>query len=267
MYSLAVTAFQEMSKGRRYGGGILKTIAPAQEHPAISEIIIIDDASEDFDDLAVILQDQPKVLLYHNETNRGVFGNKLEAIAQATNDWVITCDSDNVMDAAYLNRITQEKLSPDTWYCASFAKPKFDYRQLVGKYNLASLSKVQRHKIFRCFFNTGNQTVHRSSFMQVFEKYRNQRADLILPNYLSLQRTERDTHYWRLVFDALDSFVFNHQWILTGNNLNIMSGLEYDHHYTTGDEGNYIRSPEEKNRLGQILYALLTTQISGANND
>ncbi len=262
MLSFVVTAFNEMSEGRLRGKRILDCIRPAQEHDAIKEIVVVDDASKDFNGLLEILRGQSKVRLHQNKTNRGVFGNKLEAIACANYDWVITCDSDNVMSRDYLKQIIYTDRNWQTWYCASFARPKFDYRKLAGTYNLKTLSRIINHPVFPCFFNTGNQVVQRTAFMQVFEQYRGKRADLMMPNYLNLTEKDRQTHYWRLVFDACDSFLLNYHWILAGNKIEVVEGLEYDHYYATGDEGNYSRSPDEKGKLGNILLAELKKVIA-----
>ncbi len=263
-HSFVVTAFDEMAPRRGGGQRLLECIRPAQSHPAIGEVVIVDDGSDDYAGLEDLLDGQDKVRLCRNDTNRGVFGNKLEAIAQADNDWVITCDSDNVMNAKYLDKVTSMPKNWKTWYCSSFAKPRFDYRHLVGDYDLAGLSAIVRHEIFRCFFNTGNQVVQQVAFMSTFGRYRDVRADLAMPNYLDLPSEERETHYWRMVFDACDSFLFNMEWVLDGNRIAIVGGLEYDHRYAVGDEGNYARSPGEKASLGEILYKKLLGKIQGA---
>lgn len=265
MHSFVITAFDEMTPRRGNGQRILNCIRPAQSHPQIDEIVIVDDGSEDYSSLQELLEGQEKVRLCRNQTNRGVFGNKLEAIAQASHDWVITCDSDNTMSVQYLNKITSMPKNWQTWYCPSFAKPRFDYRCLAGKYDLKGLSRVIDNQIFRCFFNTGNQVVQQIAFMQVFAKYRDKRADLLMPNYLNIPEEKRETHYWRMVFDACDSFIFNMEWVFSGNQLAIVSGLEYDHRYATGDEGNYARSPDEKAQLGEILVTLLRSRIERDN--
>jgi len=261
MYTLAVTAFDEMTSRRDYGKKLLRCIRPAQSHEAISQIVVVDDGSENFAGLQRLLDKEPKVSLYRNISNRGVFGNKIEAIARACEDWVINCDSDNVMDQHYLDRITTLSKEQNTWYSSSFARPQFDYRDLAGSYNVISLKKIVNHRIFACFFNTGNQTVHRDSFLDVFEKYRDRRADLMMPNYLNLPEKNREEHYWRLVFDACDSFIFNMNWILFGGNIAVVNDLEYDHYFTTGEEGNYGRSPQEKSDLENILLRRLKEKV------
>lgn len=263
MISFAVTAFNEMSPGRLGGRRILACIAPAETHPLIDEIVVVDDGSENFAGLEALLSSHPKVRLYQNIPNRGVFGNKIEAVARSSGDWVITCDSDNVMDAAYIDRIVPMVSNPFCWYCPSFARPNFDYRHLVGTYNLAQIGTMLDKPLVACCLNTGNQTVHRPTFLEVFGPYRGNRADLMMPNWLKLPESEREKHYWRLVFDANDSFILNFYWLLAGNQLTITEGMEYEHYYASGPEGNYTRSPIEKEHLGMLLLTELRNASHG----
>lgn len=253
MISFAVTAFNEMSPGRLNGCRLMACIGPAEQHPQIDEIVVVDDGSNDFPQLASVLCGHPKVRLFQNVPNRGVFGNKIEAVARCRGEWVITCDSDNVMSPAFLDRVIREATDWHTWYCPSFARPNFDYRHLVGLYTANNIGPMLDKPLAACAVNTGNQTVHRQTFMEVFEQYRGNRADLMLPNWLGLPEEEREKHYWRLVFDANDSCILNMLWLQAGKTLAILEGLEYEHYYASGPEGNYTRSPIEKEKLGVIL--------------
>lgn len=261
--SFAVTAYRETLRPQNRPR-ILECLQAAQAHEAIEEIVVVDDGSPDYEQLAELLDGQPKVILYRNRTNRGVFGNKLEAIARATNDWVITCDSDNVMGADFLDWIVRTDRRPDTWYCPSFARPDFDYRALVGDRDIASITHVASHPMFRCCMNTGNQTVHRGAFMDVFGQYRDKRADIMMPNWLGLVPHVREEHHWRLVFDACDSFIFNLTWLMAGNRMCIGEGLEYQHYRTSDPESNYARAPASKSQLEAKLFETLQTETHGA---
>lgn len=261
MLSFAVTAYEEMSDVRQHGARLLRAISAAQAHESIDEVVIVDDGSSDGDQLEAFLNGQPKVRFYRNDENRGVFGNKLEAIARSTGDWVITCDSDNTMDRTFLDQVLaliSTEQDPDVWYLPSFAKPNFDYRSMQGAYDLAVSEALLRMPLGECLMNTGNQTVHREAFMEVFGQFRGQRFDLMLPNYLGLVLPEREQKHWRLVWDACDSFIFNMEWLLDYGYLRVVEGLEYDHYYTSGPESNYARAPVEKEQLNKKLVAALT---------
>ena len=253
MTSFAVTAYNEMSAAQLHGQRLLDCIRPAQNHPAISEIVVVDDGSEDFEQLADLLRREPKVTFHHNPVNRGVFGNKIEAIARAAGPWVITCDSDNLMKADFIDKILAMPLEPHTWYCPSFARTHFDYRSLIGKYDLSTIGQILDRPMGACCLNTGNQIVCRETFMGVFGKYRGQRADLMMPNWLNIPESEREKRYWRLVFDACDSFILNMEWLTAGNRMHVVEGLEYDHYYGEGEESNYARAPKQKTVLNDKL--------------
>lgn len=254
--SFAVTAYEETSPERQHGQCILSCIQPAIEHHSISEIVIVDDASKDQIKLTDLLFDKPKVQLYYQQHNQSVFGNKLEAIYQAKSEWVITCDSDNLMDSIYLSIAANEinNASTDTWYCPSYAKPNFDYRDIIGTYTIQSIYNILNKPVSAYFINTGNQIVHRDSFLAIFERFRGRRFDLEMPNWLGDKIRHTEMH--RQAWNGVDSFVFNWQWLLAGNHLKIVSGLEYDHAVTRG-LGNFARAPKEKGLLSRQLIAQL----------
>jgi len=254
MFTFAVTAYQEMSATRLQGQRLLQCIQAAQEHEAITEIVIVDDGSDDYPELVSLLQEERKVRLYRNAENLGVFTNKVEAILRATNPWVITCDSDNVMDAQYLDRAVAVATEPNVWYCPSFAKPHFDYRELLGVYDLDSITEFLTRQISHCAVNTGNQIVHRESFAKVFGKFRGvKRFDLLLENYLGV--ADREDEKWHQVYGANDSFILVKLWLEAGHCISITSGLEYDHlvHRNNREASNYDRAPIEKCYLSTAL--------------
>lgn len=252
MLSLAVTAYREISL-RGGGSQLLQCIKAAQQHDAISEIAIVDDHSDDFERLRTLLSRRPKVRLYQNDRNLGVFRNKLQAIARCKSEWVITCDSDNTMNPAYIDAVVAAERVASEWLCPCFAKPKFDYRNLTGRYNLKTIWKIMRAPIFACCFNTGNQVVHRESFMDVFGRYQTERAELSLPNYLGVPEEDRGSLHNRLIFDACDSYFYNTEWLRAGNSVWIHPELRYDHYYAAGPEGNYMRAPRAKLELATAM--------------
>lgn len=259
MLSLSITAYEETGSPSRYGQGILKCIRPAQEHDAVDEIVVVDDGSADFGKLLELLGDQPKVKLFHNRQNLGVFTNKIEAVARAGNEWVVTCDSDNIMEKSYLDQVVQMQKDPDTWYCPSFAKPRFDYRKLVGTYDRGSVAELLGRPLALCAINTGNQVVHRDSFMTVFGKYLgHKRFDLMLPNYLDLPEAEREEERWWLAYGANDSCILNMLWMFNAGRICLVPGLEYDHYISEDPQGsNFERAPAEKGRVTMKLVEIL----------
>ena len=266
-FSFAVTAFNEMTEGREFGQRLLAALSAPQAHRAIDEIVVVDDCSDDFRELEELLEDAAKVRLCQNKANRGVFGNKLEAIAQCVGEWVITCDSDNQMTEDFIDRIVETANDPIVWHCPSFARPNFDYRELIGLWGLADVADLVDRRNFGSCFNTGNQTVHREAFLEIFGEYRDKRFDLMMPNYLDLAEDERRAPRTRLIWDACDSFVYNMEWLLAGGMVWIQPMLEYLHHFSTGPDSNYSRAPREKERLAAILAEKLRVHSIEAKTD
>lgn len=260
MFTFAVTAYQEMTPQRLHGQRLLRCLQAAIHHPHVSEIVVVDDCSNDYTGLEGKVAHLPKVHLYHNPVNYGVFGNKVEAVARATNDWVITCDSDNLMDAGFIDHVCSLlPLHCGTWYQPSFARPDFDYRKLTGLWSLASVYELLAKPLADCCLNTGNQVVHRPRFLEVLGRYRGQRFDLMMPNWLDVPPEQRQTEHWRQVYNAADSFILNMEWLCAdnGHRFFVVPGLEYDHYRATTNEGNYVRAPKEKVRLAEYLHGEL----------
>ena len=269
MLSFCVTAYNEFTEPQQHGKRLLKCISAAVEHPMIDEIVIVNDGPDGADELATMLDHVPKVEFFRNESRMGVFCNKIEAVARCTNDWVITSDSDNFMGQDYLNVLFNGDLlaSRLVWYASSFARPQFDYRGLCGYWDIDNIRNGYHDSpdvcgkdffstpIAACLVNTGNQTVHRSTFMEVFEKFRGvRRFDLMLPNYMNLSNEERQSEDWHLIYGACDSILLNIEWFKNNGILRIRGGLEYDHAVHVDKSGsNYDRAPAQKEQLAAVL--------------
>ncbi len=74
-----------------------------------------------------------------------------------------------------------------------------------------------------------------------------------MPNLCNLDDETRKTLDWRLVWDACDSFILNFEWLKAGKRLCVVPGMEYDHRIDTGQLSNFVRSPDEKSALGEML--------------
>lgn len=258
--SFAVTAFNEMTEPQKFGQRLLHCISAAQKHPAIGEIVIVNDGPDGAEDLATLLDGIPKVEFFRNESRMGVFTNKVEAVARCKNDWVITSDSDNFFDTEYIDQVIGSLGSQCVWHAASFAKPQFDYRGLCGYWNIHNIAdRFFDTSIAACAINTGNQTVHRAAFMEVFDKFRGvRRFDLMLPNYMGLSEEERQLEDWHLAYGACDSILINVEWFKNCSGgvgiLCIHEGLEYDHAVHIDKSGsNYDRAPALKEDLAAVL--------------
>jgi glycosyltransferase involved in cell wall biosynthesis len=166
-----------------------ESYAQVIDDPRISEIIIVDDSStepgikEKVNSLA-----GGKVKVFHQAQNRGMSMNKRDAIAYASNPWVIIFDSDNVIGVDYLDAFYEftsggyvfEEFSKIASiekfiFCPDFAKPEFDYRAFkIGNGGIGMKSGIYArrecaHEIkndsFNCLLNTCNYIVNRDFYL------------------------------------------------------------------------------------------------------
>jgi glycosyltransferase involved in cell wall biosynthesis len=252
-FSMAVTAYQESERGTF--SWIKEAIAPAVESPHVAEIVISDDASDDYDGLKHALTNIPKVRLIRNETNRGVFGNKLEAILSCESEWVLNWDSDNLLSLEYIDLLVRASvpLAPELLYCPSYGRPALDYRNVVGIWWLMDVESLSKAPQFGCLVNTGGWLVNRARFASIFERYRGMRFDLMQRNYLNV--ADRSDLWHRRAYDAVDSFFYMKEWWLSGGRVFIVPGLEYEHR--VGFKSSWQRAPPEKDLLPAFYLAEL----------
>ncbi len=247
MISFAITAHEESQKGDYTW--IHNCVKTASAIPEVSEIVVLDDCSSDFSGLQRAIGVFPKVSLWRNHKNLGVLGNKLEAISKCQNDWVQLCDSDDEMTQEHFDKLLSLRpWKTDTLYCNSWGKPRFDYRSLVGSYQLPDYLKILPNKWTGCQINTGNHFLHRETFEKLFHAYEIERLTTLRSQF-GTERVDTDWAYWRRVHDGADSAFYNTRWLLAGNRLEIVAGLEYQHRYNATPTGAYHASPPEKEVL------------------
>jgi len=263
--SLCVTAYRESVRGGC--GWILECIEAACNSTFIDEIVVVNDGTLDFPELASALRDIPKLRFVQNPKRLHVFGNKLESVWQATTDWVLMCDSDNIMDEAYyVNLLKIRPWQDDVWYAASRANPIFDYRAFVGTWDIKSLvdSVTLDYKMFWCMVNTGNQFVHRNTFLSVFGHLRGTRFDLTQPDYFGVD--DRRDEKWFLTYGANDSFFMLKEWMLSGNRICVVDGLEYGHRMGDKITSNYERGPDEKSMIPPAYFMEMRDFVDGESH-
>lgn len=240
MFTFAVTAFEEMSLRRGRGLYLRRCLSAAISHLMIDEIIVSNDSPADAEELEELLTGMPKVRLVHQRENVGAFCNKFDAIAAASNNWVIFCDSDNQMGRDCLDSVTFAVGDPRRLYCPSYARPTFDYRDflkhpaVLTRYDIHQLSL---HPMFQALLNTGNWTVHRDLFVSTFEAARHSSPSkrVRVPN-LPLHLTG-DTLATRLIWDANEAATYNYGWLSAGFMMNMVAGMEYYHQSGGGGDG------------------------------
>ena len=171
----------------------------------IKEIVISDDNSTDgsYEALCEYYLSNDKVFVFQNYDRLKVHGNKMRSIVNASSDWCILFDSDNIITPAYLDKIYEQNWHNDTILQPSFAKPHFDYRSLVGLYNAENTKHHIHRPLFDCMLNTQNFFVNRHFYLKVWEE--------------------------QLDINGADSIFFNYLWLKNGGKINLVEGLEYEH--------------------------------------
>jgi glycosyltransferase involved in cell wall biosynthesis len=187
--------------------------------PNISEVIVCDDASTDYKQLAEIKFDNNhKLKLYLNDVNLGASKNKIKTVSLATSEWVLLLDSDNNISdetLGYLRNyeITDSKivLSP------SFAKPCFDYTKI--KSELAIEDWKNMSNVESIFWNTGNYLVNKTLYEEAEKLVLESKVDpgpydVVYINYFICK-------FLSGIFRILPEFQYNHTvnndgiWITT----------------------------------------------------
>lgn len=208
----------------------IEAFAQVLDDQRVDEIVIADDCSTDdsYEQLQSYIEHIQSTLVYttielfRNEANQDCYWNKRIAIEHCTNDWAILLDSDNIIDKSYLDKLFEiPEWKADTIYTPSFARPHFDFQPFAGV------------------------TIHRNNVAQLMSKFSNMEVCLNAANYF-VNREE-----YLLCFDGSkdpvtsDSIFTCYNWLHSGNQIHVVSGLEYEHrvghpsHYTT----NVSRTP------------------------
>lgn len=226
--SLAVTTYREFLPGKN-PKKLQSTLTYAEGEPVISEIVVRDDGSDDFDKLAELVAPFSKVRLHRNAHNMGILVNKIRSVLDCQNERVIMFDSDNVLGRDYVRHHTSWKQG-NVIYCAQFARPAFDFSSFVSHpVTAASLAAALRFPQAACFLNTANFVVPRKMFEQVFGQWKDvENWPLLVPDYFSWPGRETDAAY-RSAVQAVDSAFLVSRWLLAGGVLETVPAMAYDH--------------------------------------
>ncbi len=247
MISVAVTAYNESQRGK--GEWILACLKSVSAPDLVTEVVVVDDCSDDWPWLKELLQDKPKVKLFRNDCNLGVYRNKLRSIELCTSEWVQICDSDDTMEDAHFKRLSELSRDTKTLYCNSFGHTEFDFRELVGRHDLKAYIGLAGNNLFGCLFNHGNHFLHRSTFLSVLADADPTRRLLQAP-----QKDADDSTYVRRAHDGADSAFYNSRWLLAGNVMEIVPGLEYNHRHHQDSTSAYAAAPPEKELLPPLYF-------------
>lgn len=182
--------------------------------PRIDEIVISDDGSDMkiYESIRDKCSQHNKIKLIRNDVNQEAYINKKIAIENASNDWCILFDSDNVLDTAYIDRLYKlDKWDENTAYCPDFAKPSFDYT----RYAKHTITKANVHTYafkpaFACLINTMNYFINRNTYLFVWK-------------HATIKETK-----------SSDAIFFNHLWLTFDKKLYVVDNLSYFHRIHSG---------------------------------
>lgn len=209
---------------------LYESFAQVLEDPRISEVVIVDDASEylTYEEIVIKFEGHSKVKIFRNDKNFDCYRNKREAVSKATNDLVILLDSDNIITPEYMDSFVDRDISGglmmagfrSTILQPSFAKPHFDFRQFEG----AEITRKNVHQYmhvtnFETMLNACNFVMHRDEYLRV----------------------------WDGSIDPVtsDSIYFNYKWIEAGNSIYVVPNMHYTHRVHDGShyKNNNKRTP------------------------
>jgi glycosyltransferase involved in cell wall biosynthesis len=158
----------------------------------ISEVVISDDCSTDgsIEKLRQHFLYHPKIKLFSNLVNVGVYHNKKRAIELASNPWCILFDSDNIISEKYIDTIFNiPKWEENVAYCPDFAKDQLDYQHFAGvKITNQNAGNYIDQRNGGSLFNTLNYFCNRDFFLKIYDSTANPiAADSIMYNFLYLK--------------------------------------------------------------------------------
>lgn len=158
--SLCITTFN------RYDTFLKKNLPKFLESPYISEIVIVDDASDDY--VKLINEygiNHPIIKIYKQPYNVGGFKNKIYTTSLATKEWICLLDSDNYIDERYFKPLFEEwhknGIHRDYIYTASKALPLF----ILNNENIKVIGKDEWNRLMPpkdWFINLGNFVFHKT---------------------------------------------------------------------------------------------------------
>ena len=213
------------------GALIYRPLFNLLRHPAVAEIVIVDDGSEisQFEALERTVSEIDKtgrVKIHRREQNHGALRTKLECAERAALEWVLILDSDNTAFQHYLNRLALiEAPSADVIYCASWAYPRFPFHELekirIGFDEAADLTKsgVLRRVYL---INDGNYLVHRETYVRSVSAI------------------------GRIASDVADVMLVNYHWLSHGGHIEVLPATAYYHRVHEGSFWNTTQNESRK---------------------
>jgi len=200
------------------------------DHPAVAEVVIVDDGSATaqysaLEHAVAKIPGRERIRLHRRENNCGALVSKGEAVERAASDWVLVLDSDNTAFRGYLNSFAaMQEPSADSFFCAAWAFPFFAFHALEGcRLDLPACAQATRSGLLRSTYilNDGNYFVPREKYVSIVQ---------------SLAGTGRD---------GADVMLVNYRWMTCGGAIEVLPGTSYVHRL---DPGSLYKSTEGESR-------------------
>jgi glycosyltransferase involved in cell wall biosynthesis len=196
------------------GFSIARPLRNLLNHPAVEEVVIVDDGSRESEYEALqeqvrLIDKAGRVKIHRRDENRGALLTKLECVEKCSADWVLVLDCDNTAFKSYLDKLAAvERLEPGIIYCASWAYPYFPFDGLAGApIDFSKASELLRNGILKRTYllNDGNYLVNSKRYSEVVS----------LIGHLSS--------------DVVDVLVVNYLWLSKGGKLEVIPRTKYMH--------------------------------------
>jgi glycosyltransferase involved in cell wall biosynthesis len=221
--SLALTTYN------RFDTFLQKNVDKYLNNPYISEIVITDDCSDDYDKLVKKYGNIEKIKLFRNDVNMDCYRNKIITANNTTGDWICLMDSDNFCDLDYFEALFEfwniHGKDENMVYLPSKLKPAFDFTRnnnlIIDKSNWNNYVMTEC-----CMLNACNFVFHKS-----------------------ILKYQDDTS-----FDpaGIDSKFINLKWIQNGVKLAIVPNMEYEH--ALHDNSHYNMNVRKTEKIKETIH-------------
>lgn len=222
------------------GALIYRPLFHLLDHPAVEEVVIVDDGSrqEEFLELKKFvdsLECGERIKVFRREENRGALLTKLECVERCSTDWVLVLDSDNTAFRRYLDNLGGIA-NPDSqsFYCASWAWPWFSFHEFEGhRMDFDTACEWTRSGALKrvYIFNDGNYLVNRQTYIEAVGSM------------------------GRIASDVADVMVVNYHWLSCGGYLEVLPGSSYLHRVDASSFWNRT-ADESKQRVMEVYSQL-----------
>lgn len=198
---------------------MMDTLSASLSDERVSEIIICDDKSNDIEILENLIEylNNPKIKLYKNPINLGVYHNKIETVKKCSNEWALLIDSDNIISKEFIDRIYEiDNWNTDTIYAPSYAytfpqgpSQLLNFESYAGTYITPEIyiQNALTNVNFQCLINNCNYFIPTTEFIKSMP-YNNYKRDTI---------------------DSMDGAVLFTDWLCNHNKVFIVRNLMYKH--------------------------------------